>query len=67
MKRPLTTLALLMVIGAAVGIVAGIAVGGGDNMVSWVTIGIGAAVIVWSVWLIVALRAVRRRSREDGP
>ena len=67
MKRPLTTLALLMVIGAAVGIVAGIAAGGGDNMVAWVTIGIGAAVIAWSVWLMVALRAARRKSREDGP
>ena len=67
MKRPLTTLALLMVIGAAVGIVAGIAVGGGDNMVSWVTIGVGAGVIVWSVWLIVSLSAARRKSGEDGP
>lgn len=66
MKRPLTTLALLMVMGAAVGIVAGIAVGG-DNMVSWVTIGVGAGVIVWSVWLIVSLSAARRKSREDGP
>ncbi len=65
MKRPLTTLALLMVIGAAVGIVAGIAAGGGENMVAWVTIGIGAAVIAWSVWLMVALRAARRKSRED--
>ena len=67
MKRPLTTLALLMVIGAAIGIIAGIAVGGGDNMVSWVTIGVGAGVIVWSVWLIVALSVARRKSREDGP
>ena len=67
MKRPLTTLALLMVIGAAVGIVAGIAAGGGEDMVAWVTIGIGAAVIIWSVWLMVALRAARRRSREEEP
>lgn len=67
MKRPLTTLALLMVIGAAIGIVAGITVGGGDNMVSWVTIGVGAGVIVWSIWLIVSLSAARRKSREDGP
>ena len=67
MKRPLTTLALLMVIGAAAGIVAGIALGGSDNMVAWVTIGIGAAVIAWSVWLMVALRAARRRSREEEP
>jgi len=67
MKRPLTTLALLMVMGAAVGIVAGIAVGGGSNMAEWVTIGVGAGVIVWSVWLIVSLSAARRKSREDGP
>ena len=67
MKRPLTTLALLMVIGAAAGIVAGIALGSSDNMVAWVTIGIGAAVIAWSVWLMVALRAARRRSREEEP
>ena len=67
MKRPLTTLALLMVIGAAVGIAVGTTVGGGGNMVAWVTIGVGAAVIVWSVWLIVALSVARRKSREDGP
>lgn len=67
MKRPLTTLALLMVVGAAVGIVAGTTLGGGDNMVSWVTIGVGAGVIVWSVWLIVALSVARRKSRDDGP
>ena len=66
MKRPLTTLALLMVIGAAVGIVVGTTVGGG-NMVEWVTIGVGAGVILWSVWLIVTLGATRRRSREDEP
>ena len=38
-----------------------------ENMMEWLTIGIGAAVILWSVWLIVALSAARRRSREDGP
>ena len=67
MKRPLNTLALLILIGAALAAAAGISVGGMDNMVEWLTIGIGAAVILWSVWLIVALSAARRRSREDGP
>ena len=67
MKRPLTTLALLMLIGVALGAAAGIGVGGGDNMMEWITIGVGAAVIVWSVWLIVSLSAARRKSREDGP
>ena len=67
MKRPLTTLALLMVMGAAIGVVAGTTVGGGTNMVEWVIIGVGAGVIVWSVWLIVSLSAARRKSREDGP
>ena len=67
MKRPLNTLALLILIGAALAAAAGITVGGMDNMVEWLTIGIGAAVILWSVWLIVALSAARRRSREDGP
>ena len=66
MKRPLHTLALLILIGAALA-AAGITVGGMDNMVEWFTIGIGAAVILWSVWLIVALSAARRRSRKDGP
>lgn len=67
MKRPLTTLALLMVMGAAIGVVAGTTVGGGANMVEWVIIGVGAGVIVWSVWLIVSLSAARRKSRDDGP
>ena len=67
MKRPLNTLALLILIGAALAAAAGITVGGMDNMVEWFTIGIGAAVILWSVLLIVALSAARRRSREDGP
>ena len=67
MKRPLNTLALLILIGAALGAAAGITAGGMDNMLEWVTIGVGAAVILWSGWLIVALSAARRRSREDGP
>ena len=67
MKRPLTTLALLMVMGAAIGAAAGITAGGSDNMTEWITIGVGAAVIVWSAWLIAALGAERRKSRRDGP
>ena len=67
MKRPLTTLALLMVMGAAIGIAAGTTVGGGSNMVEWVIIGVGTGVIVWSVWLIVSLSAAKGKSREDGP
>ena len=67
MKRPLNTLALLILIGAALGAAAGITAGGMENMMEWITIGVGAAVILWSVWLIVALSAARRRSREDGP
>ena len=67
MKRPLTTLALLMLMGAALGVAASLTAGGKENTMEWLTIGIGAAVILWSVLLIVALSAARRRSREDGP
>ena len=56
-----------MLMGAALGVAASLTAGGKENMMEWLTIGIGAAVILWSVLLIVALSAARRRSREDGP